>query len=44
MDLGEGVSVPKAKKSPKSLEKVSGPGVPKVGKSLEKGSDKSQKF
>ena len=41
VDLGEGVSGPKAKKSPKSLEKVSrgrpAPGSQKSEKSLEKG-------
>ena len=47
VDLGEGVSGPKAKKSPRSLEKASrglpAPGSQKSEKSLEKRSEKSPK-
>ena len=44
MDLGEGVSGPKAKKSPKSLKtSLPGPGSQKSEKSLEKGPKSLQK-
>ena len=43
MDLGEGVSGPKAKKSQKSLTKVSRPAAPKVQKKSRKRSEKSPK-
>ena len=43
MDLGEGVSGPKAKKSRKSLPGPPGPGVPKVQKKSQKRSEKSLK-